>query len=97
MRGGGVGPGVEQQLVLADRGAVHRGVEGDRVLEQRRALIAAAVVRVRAAGLLVGVLVAEEVAGVHQLEAAALGRSAPAIRRPSVSSASTSSGVRAST
>ncbi len=72
-------------------------VEGDRLLEQRRARAVRVVLGIRPARLLVGILVAEEVACVHQVAAAALGRSAPAIRRPSASSASTSPGERAST
>ena len=74
-----------------------RIVEGHRVLEQRRAAVVALLGGIGTAGLLVGVLVAEEVAGVHQLAAAARGCSAAAMRRPSASSAVTSSGDRAST
>ncbi len=72
-------------------------VEGHRLLEQRRALVLPLLGGIRAAGLLIGVLVAEEVACVHQLAAAARGCSAAAMRRPSASRASTSSGDRAST
>jgi hypothetical protein len=74
-----------------------RVVERDGLLEQRRALALAADLVLRTpARFLVGVLVAEEVAGVHQ-PAATFGRSAPAIRRPSARRAWTSSGERAST
>ena len=74
-----------------------RIVEGDRLLEQRRPFVVPLLGGIGAAGLLVGVLVAEEVAGVHQPATVARGCSAAAIRRPSASSASTSSGERAST
>jgi hypothetical protein len=73
-----------------------RIVEGDRVLEQRRRVAVGRVLGLGAGGLVVGVLVAEEVAGIHQRTAAA-GRSAPAMRLPSARSVSTSSGDRAST
>ena len=65
--------------------------------DQHRDVDAVAVLALGSASrLLVGVLVAEEVASVHQV-AATVGCSAPAIRRPSARSASTSSGERAST
>ena len=75
-----------------------RVVERDRVFEQRRTLVVIPLLGgVGGTGFLVGVLVSEEVASVHQLASVARGCSAPAIRRPSSSSASTSSGERAST
>ena len=72
--------------------ALQRGgiVERHRLLEQRRAAGVPVLGRVGAARLLVGILVAEEVAGIHQ-------RPAAAMRLPSSRSCSTSSGERAST
>ncbi len=79
-----------EHVVRVDPLAGGRVVEGDRLLEERRTTALVALVgRVGASGLLVRILVAEVVLGVHQ-------RPPAAILRPSASRASTSSGERAS-
>ena len=87
---------LREHVVGVDAPERGRIVESDRLLEQRRPRVGL-VGRIGRAGLLVRVLVSEVVARVHQLAAAGCGRPAPAMRRPSASSASTSSRARAST
>ncbi len=93
----GHGGDPRQHPLRIDPGQDRRVVQRDRLVERWRTVVVRGLGGVRAPGLVVGLAVAEVVAGVHQAPAAPAGCAAPARRRPSASSASTSSGDRAST